>query len=47
MKVQRGIYEKVPGSRVWWIRYADAAGRIRREKAGVKCCHQALSEAQD
>ena len=36
MSVQRGIYEKVPGSNVWWVRYADSAGRIRREKAGVK-----------
>src|SRR6266478_6110101 len=36
MKVQRGVYEKVPGSNVWWVRYADAAARIRREKAGVK-----------
>ncbi|MDA2912977.1 site-specific integrase [Acidobacteriia bacterium AH_259_A11_L15] len=33
---QRGIYEKVPGSGAWWIRYADATGRIRREKAGTK-----------
>lgn len=33
---QRGIFEKVPGSGVWWIRYADATGRIRREKAGTK-----------
>lgn len=30
----RGIFEKVPGSREWWIRYADAGGRIRREKVG-------------
>jgi site-specific recombinase XerD len=36
MKAQRGIYEKIFGSNVWWVRYADAAGRIRREKAGVK-----------
>jgi len=36
MKVQRGIYEKVPGSHVWWVRYADSVGRIRREKAGAK-----------
>ncbi|MBZ5689163.1 MAG: site-specific integrase [Acidobacteriia bacterium] len=35
MKV-RGVYEKVPGSNVWWIRYADASGRIRREKVGPK-----------
>ena len=33
---QRGIFEKMPGSGVWWIRYADATGRIRREKAGTK-----------
>jgi len=32
----RGIYEKMPGSDVWWIRYADSMGRIRREKAGPK-----------
>ena len=33
---RRGIYERVPGSGVWWIRYADARGRLRREKAGNK-----------
>lgn len=33
---QRGVFEKVPGSDIWWIRYADATGRIRREKAGTK-----------
>jgi site-specific recombinase XerD len=32
----RGVYEKVPGSGEWSIRYADAMGRIRREKAGTK-----------
>ena len=32
----RGVFEKVPGSEIWWIRYADAMGRIRREKAGTK-----------
>lgn len=30
----RGIYEKVPGSGIWWIRYADHQGRLRREKIG-------------
>ncbi len=30
----RGVFEKVRGSGVWWIRYADASGRIRREKVG-------------
>ena len=33
---QRGVFEKVPGSGVWWVRYADSAGRIRREKVGNK-----------
>jgi len=35
MKI-RGVYEKVPGSNVWWIQYFDAQGRRRREKAGLK-----------
>jgi integrase len=33
---QRGVYEKHPGSGVFWIRFADGTGRIRREKAGSK-----------
>jgi site-specific recombinase XerD len=33
---QRGVYERIPGSGEWWIRYADESGRIRREKAGTK-----------
>ncbi len=33
---QRGIFEKMPGSGVWWIRYADQFGRIHREKTGSK-----------
>jgi integrase len=32
----RGVYEKVRGSGEWWIRYVDAQGRYRREKAGTK-----------
>ncbi len=32
----RGIYEKVPRSGIWWIRYVDARARLRREKAGTK-----------
>ena len=32
----RGLYEKVPGSDEWWIRYHDAHGRLRREKAGTR-----------
>jgi integrase len=34
-KPDRGIFEKVLGSDVWWIRYVDAKGRYRREKAGT------------
>src|ERR1700722_5730574 len=33
---QRGVFEKEPGSSVWWIRYTDSEGRYRREKAGTK-----------
>jgi integrase len=32
----RGIFEKVAGSDIWWIRYADVTGRVRYEKAGTK-----------
>ena len=35
-KRQRGVFEKDPGSGVWWIRYADQFGRIHREKIGPK-----------
>jgi len=34
-KPDRGIFEKVPGSGIWWIRYVDSQGRYRREKAGL------------
>jgi integrase len=32
----RGIFERIPGSNDWWIRYADGTGRVRYEKAGHK-----------
>jgi integrase len=35
-KAARGVFEKMPGSGIWWVRYADANGRIRREKVGNK-----------
>jgi integrase len=38
----RGLFEKEPGSNVWWICYADAQGKKRREKAGLKRVAQAL-----
>jgi integrase len=34
-KAERGIFEKQAGSDIWWIRYVDAQGRYRREKAGT------------
>lgn len=35
-KNPRGVFEKVKGTGVWWIRYRDTEGRLRREKAGTK-----------
>ena len=32
----RGVFEKVPGSGIWWICYFDADGRKRREKVGTR-----------
>jgi site-specific recombinase XerD len=31
---ERGLFEKVPDSGVWWIRYTDSQGNYRREKVG-------------
>jgi integrase len=36
MKGLKGVYERPGGSNIWWIRYIDADGRERREKAGSK-----------
>ena len=36
MKKVRGVFEKVPGSGIWWVCYFDMTGRKRREKAGRK-----------
>jgi integrase len=36
MKKVRGVFEKLPGSGVWWICYFDSDGRKRREKVGRK-----------
>lgn len=32
----RGVWEREPGSGVWWVRYRDKAGKLHREKAGRK-----------
>ena len=33
---ERGVFEKEPGSGVWWVRYADENGRMHRERVGPK-----------
>lgn len=35
-KKHRGVFEKEPGSGIWWVRYFDASGRKHREKVGRK-----------
>ena len=39
---QRGIFEKVPGSGIWWVRYFDSERKKHREKVGRKSDAQAL-----
>lgn len=39
---QRGIYEKIQGSGIWWIHWHDAQGRRHREKAGMRSTAIAL-----
>lgn len=34
MEAIRGVYEKEPGSGVWWVRWTDTQGKLHREKAG-------------
>jgi site-specific recombinase XerD len=36
MLPRRGIFERRKGSGIWWIRWTDAEGRKRREKAGSR-----------
>lgn len=38
----RGLFERQPGSGIWWIQYNDPQGRKRREKAGTKAQARAL-----
>lgn len=38
----RGIWEREPGSGVWWIRFRDADGKLHREKVGRKSDAEAL-----
>ncbi len=39
---QRGIFERVPGSGIWWIHWYDGEGRRHREKVGTKSAAIAL-----
>jgi integrase len=32
----RGVFEKVKGSGIWWVRHVDADGQLRRERVGSK-----------
>jgi hypothetical protein len=41
---ERGIYEKVPGSGIWWVRYAAADGKEHRELGGKLTDARALVE---
>jgi hypothetical protein len=46
-KPHRGIFEKVPGSGVFWIRYTDSQGRYRREVAGTwSAARRSLHQSQ-
>lgn len=38
----RGLWEREPGSGVWWVRYRDADGKLHREKVGRKSDAEAL-----
>jgi integrase len=40
----RGLLERPLGSGIWWIRYADSAGREHREKVGPKGVARRLYE---
>jgi site-specific recombinase XerD len=32
----RGLWERIPASNIWWIRYRDHDGKLHREKVGRK-----------
>jgi integrase len=48
----RGVYERDRGSGIWWIRWADGLGRIRRQKVGprplaIAAYHKRKAEARE
>lgn len=40
----RGVFEKVPGSGIWWIQYYDSQHRRRRERVGKRRKAEQLAE---
>jgi integrase len=44
VKKLRGVFEKDPGSGVWWIQYFDSNGKRHREKIGTRSNAQSLVE---
>jgi len=40
-KVRDGIFERVRGSGVWWVRLRDCKGRLRVREVGDKAIAQA------
>jgi len=44
VKKLRGVFEKDPGSGVWWIQYFDSKGKRHREKIGTRSNAQSLVE---
>ncbi|MGC2464603.1 MAG: tyrosine-type recombinase/integrase [Candidatus Acidiferrum sp.] len=48
----RGVFEKIPGSGIFWIRFVDSEGKYRREKIGsysaaVKLYHKRKTQADE
>jgi site-specific recombinase XerD len=46
----RGVWERIPGSGIWWVHYYDAEGKRHREKVGrkaeaIKLYHQRKADA--
>lgn len=38
----RGLFERPPGSGIWWIQWSNAEGRVKREKVGTKAAARML-----
>jgi hypothetical protein len=43
--LREGVFEKIPGSGIWWAHCRDHKGRIRSRKAGSKAVAQAVLKA--